>query len=122
MDCVVQNGNTALHMAARFGHQSVVEVLAPLVDLPKVLAAANAEGKTPLLLACSQQSGGEAAVKYLLAADADKLAADLVRWGRFKQTAAWTYRAGSNGSVSHSDSEQCRTAVTQKEGHYPCIP
>lgn len=74
-----QAGNSALHMAARFGRMEVLRLLAPLLELPAAVAAVNADGKSPLMLACSQQGGGDDVVAWLLEAGADPAAADAVR-------------------------------------------
>uniref|UniRef100_A0A383WG28 Uncharacterized protein n=1 Tax=Tetradesmus obliquus TaxID=3088 RepID=A0A383WG28_TETOB len=70
------DGNSALHMAAHFGHQAAIEVLAAELEMPAAALAANNEGKTPLMLACSLPAGGEAVVQYLLGIRADPAAAD----------------------------------------------
>jgi hypothetical protein len=77
---LLQNGNTALHMAARFGHQAAVDVLAAELDMPAAALAANDEGKTPLMLACSLPAGGEAVLQFLLGLGADPAAVDAVSW------------------------------------------
>lgn len=71
------NGNSALHMAARFGHQDAIAVLTTELELPAAALAANDEGKTPLMLACSLPTGGEAVVQFLLGVGADPAAVDV---------------------------------------------
>eukprot|EP00879_Flechtneria_rotunda_P007112 GHRR01007464.1.p1 GENE.GHRR01007464.1~~GHRR01007464.1.p1 ORF type:complete len:436 (+),score=155.51 GHRR01007464.1:95-1402(+) len=70
-------GNTALHLAARFGHTQVAQALARVMDISWAVVASNSEGKTPLMMACCQQQGGEAVVAYLLQAGSDPAATDL---------------------------------------------
>jgi hypothetical protein len=65
-------------MAARFGHQASIDVLAAELQMPGAALAANNEGKTPLMLACSLPTGGEAVVQFLLGIGADPAAVDAV--------------------------------------------
>jgi hypothetical protein len=53
-------------------------VLATELELPAAALAANDEGKTPLMLACSLPTGGEAVVQFLLGLGADPAAVDVV--------------------------------------------
>jgi ankyrin repeat protein len=68
-------------MAARFGHQAAIDVLAAELEMPAAALAANDEGKTPLMLACSLPAGGEAVVQFLLGLGADPAAVDVVSRG-----------------------------------------
>ncbi|KAF6261709.1 ankyrin repeat-containing domain protein [Scenedesmus sp. NREL 46B-D3] len=70
------NGTSALHMAARFGHRAVIDVLAVELEMPAAALAADNEGRTPLMLACSLPTGGEAVVRFLLGLGANPAAVD----------------------------------------------
>lgn len=75
---VLQNGSSAVHMAARCGHQAVIDALSTQLDISCAITATNGEGKTPLMLACSQLDDADGCVAYLLSAGADAAAEDLV--------------------------------------------
>lgn len=74
----VQDGDTVIHVAARSGHQAVIDILATRLEMGSIIAAGNADGKTPLMLACSQTQNSDACIGYLLSLGADPAAEDLV--------------------------------------------
>jgi ankyrin repeat protein len=73
-----QNGDLPAHRAARFGHTGVLQMLEHLPSGRDALAAANADGKTPLMLACCMQEGGTEAAQFLIEQGSDIAAADKV--------------------------------------------
>lgn len=66
-------------MAARFNHLAIVKALLEQPDAKAGLKEVNAEGKTPLLMACCQTVGGVDVVSYLLDEGSDSTMTDLVR-------------------------------------------
>ncbi|KAF8063002.1 Ank1 [Scenedesmus sp. PABB004] len=71
-----QEGTTPLHAAARFGHLAVLLALAPRLDAAAAARSPDAEGRTPLALACSLAEGGEGVAEHLVRLGADPAAAD----------------------------------------------
>jgi hypothetical protein len=72
----LQDGTTPIHLASKYGH---TEVLQLLLDQPGAeLGAANAEGKTPLAMACSQPRGNDAVLDMLIARGAAVTSTDKV--------------------------------------------
>ncbi|GBF87725.1 hypothetical protein Rsub_00436 [Raphidocelis subcapitata] len=75
--CIGVDGDLPAHRAARFGHAAVLRLLdAQQGAAAGTLRAPNAEGRTPLMVACCMRDGGAEAAELLLARGADPCGAD----------------------------------------------
>lgn len=74
----MQDGDLPMHRAARGGHAAIMRVLEQQPGGAEALQMRNAEGKTPLILACGAAEGGCEAVALLLERGADVAATDKV--------------------------------------------
>ncbi|KAI8465497.1 MAG: ankyrin repeat-containing domain protein [Monoraphidium minutum] len=70
------DGDLPMHRAARSGHTAILRMLEQLPGGAEALSAANAEGKTPLMMAAAMAEGGSEAAAMLIKRGADPAAAD----------------------------------------------